>query len=172
MIPRPARASLAALGLLAAAAGGAGAQEPAAPRDTLARRGEIVPAADVTPPISPWGAFWRSLVLPGWGQSELGSHTRGAVYFAAEGTSLWMWVRTQRRLDYARRRVLEDDPLVQSRKQQREDWITLTVFWAFFNAADAWVSAHLYGFEAKPIPIPGEPAGLFVGWSLPVGRFR
>ncbi len=143
-----------------------GAQEAAPPEAPA-------PAAQEEAPLSPWGAFWRSLLIPGWGQSELDAKTRGAFYFVAEGTSAWMWVRTQRRLDQARRSVLEgfveDDPLVRARKQQREDWITLTVFWAFFNAADAWVTAHLHGFEAKPIPMPEEPVGLFIGWSLPVG---
>jgi hypothetical protein len=122
------------------------------------------------PPLSPWGAFWRSLLVPGWGQAELDAEVRGAVYFVAEATSAWMWVRTQRRLDAARRRAASPaDPLVRARTQQREDWIVLTVFWAFFNAADAWVTAHLHGFETKPIPVPGEPVAWFVGVSWPTG---
>lgn len=122
----------------------------------------------VAPPIGPGGAFWRSLVVPGWGQAELGAETRGAAYFLAEGFSVWMWARAQRRLDHARRSLPEDDPLVESRKQQREDWITLSVFLAFFNAADAWVTAHLYGFETKAIPVPEESALLIGAW-IPVG---
>ncbi|MBI4513811.1 MAG: hypothetical protein HY702_06835 [Gemmatimonadetes bacterium] len=154
---------LAVLGVAAAGSGeSAHAQEliGGVPQDTLAPVRRTV--------LSPWGAFWRSLVIPGWGQSELDAKTRGAVYFVAEGASVWMWIRTQRRLDHARRLFPEEHPLVSSRKQQREDWIALTLFWAFFNAADAWVTAHLHGFETKPIPVPGEAVGLFVGWSLPL----
>lgn len=148
-----------------AAADVASAQEPPPPAEAAHPPGQ-------TPPLTPWGAFWRSLVIPGWGQSELDAKTRGATYFVAEGLSVWMWVRSQRRLDEARRSFPEDGPLVQSRKQQREDWITLTIFLAFFNAADAWVTAHLWGLETKPLPVPGETAALFVGWSLPVGGPR
>lgn len=155
----PVLAAAAALAL--AAARPAPAQEARAAADTVPR-----PAIA---PISPWGAFARSLAVPGWGQSELDAKTRGAAYFVAETASLWMWVRTQRRLDQARRNHPDDHPLVRARRQQREDWITLTVFWAFFNAADAWVTAHLYGFEAKPLPVPGESVVLFVGWSWPTG---
>lgn len=140
-----------------------------APSPAAAQRVDPAALDTVRPPIGPWGAFVRSLAVPGWGQSELGAEGRGALYFVAEGFSLWMWARAQRRLDHARRALPETDPLVESRKQQREDWITLTVFLAFFNAADAWVTAHLYGFEAKTVPIPGESEALFLGWSVPVG---
>lgn len=155
-----------AAALLFGAATAASAQTPRLAGDT------VTAGVSEGPPISPWGAFWRSLVIPGWGQAELGHHTRGAAYFVAEGASLWMWVRTQRRLDHARRHLDEDHPLVQARKGQREDWITLTIFLAFFNGADAWVSAHLEGFEAKPIVVPDEPAGFLIGWSVPLGRDR
>lgn len=133
-----------------------------------AQQRALVLADSVAPPIGPWGAFWRSLVVPGWGQAELGAETRGATYFVAEGVSVWMWARAQRRLDHARRSLPEDAPLVESRKQQREDWITMSVFLAVFNAADAWVTAHLYGFETKAIPVP-EASALLIGWSIPIG---
>nr|NIQ56379.1 hypothetical protein [Gemmatimonadota bacterium]NIU76574.1 hypothetical protein [Gammaproteobacteria bacterium] len=104
-------------------------------------------AATREPPYSPMGAFWRSLVLPGWAQFGLGSESRGAFYGLMEATSLFMWFRTQTRLAHARRTGPEDSPLVESRTQQREDWIALAVFWAFFSAADGWVSVQLYGFD-------------------------
>ena len=42
------------------------------------------------PPVSPRGAFLRSLVLPGCGQAYVGAHGRGAVYFSMAGGSLWI----------------------------------------------------------------------------------
>ena len=39
---------------------------------------------DTIPPVTPLGAFGRSLILPGWGQVAVGRPTRGAIYFAAE----------------------------------------------------------------------------------------
>lgn len=133
---------------------------------------EIRPRADTTvrrpPPISPLGAFGRSLILPGWAQAELEAPGRGAFYFLMEATSLWMWFRTQQRLDHARRTLPEDDGLIESRKQQREDWIALSIFWAFFSAADGWVSVHLWGFEeiTGRRPPDGE-VSIDLGWKIP-----
>ena len=108
--------------------------------------------------ISPRGAFLRSLVVPGWGQSLVGAPARGAAYFALESVSLWMTLRADRRLADARAQqaflrqtgVLAADQrmgLVGAREQQREDWITLSIFWLFFSGADAFVAAHLRDFN-------------------------
>lgn len=41
--------------------------------------------------------------------------------------------------------------LVESRRQQREDWIALGIFFALLGGADAFVSAHLKDFPAEPV---------------------
>lgn len=120
------------------------------------------------PPLSPGGAFLRSLVLPGWAQSELGAESRGAFYFLAESFSLFMVARTQIRLDWAERTRPADSGLIESRKQQREDWIALAVFTAFFAAADGWVSVHLFGFDERTGLSP-EDVAIGVGWKIPLG---
>jgi hypothetical protein len=160
----------------------------AAPRDTLvvrppppaAVRGDTA-AADTVRRISPKGAFVRSLVLPGWGQSAVGSPGRGAVYFALETASLWMVYKSQRKLHFARRNQeylrevgeLEEDRqtgLVNSREEQLEDWITLSGFLLLFNAADAFVSAHLVDFDERLGVVPGRRGGADLQLSVPVGR--
>ncbi|MGD2070325.1 MAG: hypothetical protein PVI57_16740 [Gemmatimonadota bacterium] len=82
----------------------AGAQEPdsvrAAPVPVPLR--QEADSSDSGGPVSPGGAFARSVVLPGWGHAAIGSHTRGAFYFAAETTTLWMLARTIRRRAAAR----------------------------------------------------------------------
>lgn len=120
------------------------------------------------PPLSPGGAFLRSLVLPGWAQAELGAESRGALYFFAETFSLFMVARTQIRLDWAERTQPEDSGLISARKQQREDWIALAVFTAFFAAADGWISVHLFGFDERTGLKP-EDVAIGVGWKIPVG---
>jgi hypothetical protein len=55
--------------------------------------------------ISPKGAFLRAVLLPGWGHAAIGSFTRGGFYFAAEVTTGWGLLRTNRRLLEARDRV-------------------------------------------------------------------
>lgn len=120
------------------------------------------------PPLSPGGAFLRSLVLPGWAQAELGAESRGALYFFAESFSLFMVARTQIRLDWAERTEPKDSGLISSRKQQREDWIALAVFTAFFAAADGWISVHLFGFDERTGIQPDDVA-IGVGWKIPLG---
>lgn len=134
------------------------APEAAAPVDTLFSK----------PPLSAGGAFWRSLVIPGWAQAELGAESRGALYFFAESFSLFMVARTQLRLDWAVRTQPEDSGLISSRRQQREDWIALAVFWALFAAADGWVSVHLFGFDERTGLQPDDVA-FRIGWKIPVG---
>jgi hypothetical protein len=130
--------------------------------------------------ITPRGAFLRSLVLPGWGQSEIGSPERGVIYFALEAGSLFMVLKSQRKLNEAEDREdilirtgqLQEgrtSGLVRARRAQREDWIALSVFWLFFAGADAFVGAHLRDFDASVETAPGG-RGVQVGGSVPVGR--
>ncbi len=44
-----------------------------------------VDSAAITPPVSPMGAFFRSLVLPGWGQVAGRSARTGSVLFRGRG---------------------------------------------------------------------------------------
>jgi hypothetical protein len=53
--------------------------------------------------ISPRSAFIRSLLVPGWGQASVGSYGRGSVFFALQGTSWYMLLRTLARLDQSER---------------------------------------------------------------------
>lgn len=174
-----------ALALACLAAGAAAAQEPAR-RDTARRpieiRGDTVPTVpDSLLRITPRGAFLRSLVLPGWGQSELGATGRGGVYFLLEAGSLWMVLKTSQKLSEARR--LETiaretgeigptakHPLVRDRENQKEDWITLSIFWLFFSGADAFVAAHLQDFDVhvNAVPRPGG-GGTELRATVPVG---
>ena len=151
------------------------AQEEA-PADT-ADAGQLAPptpgaALDTTPspPVSPLGAFARSLVLPGWGQAEVDEPIRGAVYFAAEAASLWMVFKTQTKLSAAERGAPGDSvtALVESRTGQREDWIVLSAFFALMSGVDAWVSAHLYGFEGKLEPPEDGTPGAQVTYRIPL----
>jgi hypothetical protein len=142
--------------------------EPAAAQEEPAREEAVLDSIFTQPPLSPGGAFLRSLVLPGWAQSELGAESRGALYFFAETFSLFMVARTQVRLDWAERMEPQDPGLIEARKQQREDWIALAVFTAFFAAADGWISVHLFGFDERTGLQP-EDVAVGVGWKIPLG---
>jgi hypothetical protein len=131
--------------------------------------------------ISPRSAFLRSLVLPGWGQSSIGAPGRGAVYFALESGSLWMVYKSGQKLQEAREleRVRHADGtlapeatlgLVKARRNEREDWITLSVFWFFFSGADAYVAAHLRDFDTHVEVQPGPVGGTQLRVNVPLGN--
>ena len=186
--PRTRRTRLAVAGLLAAALSLAAplrAQVTPPPADTARAAPPPANAAprDTTPGdtlggISPRGAFLRSLVLPGWGQSEIGSPGRGGIYFALESASLWMVYKTGRKVREAERREASlratgqlgpDDRtgLLRDRRAQREDWITLSVFFLFFSGADAFVAAHLRDFDAHLGAIPTPDGGVQIQATIP-----
>ena len=126
-------------------------------------------SAGVSPPVSPMGAFFRSLVLPGWGQVSVDQPGRGAFYFAMEAGSLWMLLKTNSKLKAARGADPLDQDLVSSREEQFEDWATLAVFWALFAGVDAWVSAQLWDFAGEVVPPPDGSPGAAFRYSVPVG---
>ena len=173
---------LAAALALAAAAPAAAQQVPA---DTAARplvvRADSVPAAspDSTLPMSPGRAFVKSLVIPGWAQSELGSPVRGGIYFALEAGSLWMYYKSAQKLEEAQEvqriqreaGVLGPDaklPLVRDRENQAEDWLTLSIFWLFFSGADAFVAAHLADFDVHVGVVPRPDGAVQLQATVPL----
>lgn len=119
-------------------------------------------------PLTPGGAFIRSLVIPGWAQAELGAQSRGALYFFVEAFSIFMLARTKIRLDHAELTELENPGLVDARQQQLEDWAAIAVFTALFSAADGWISVQLFGFDERTGLRP-EGLAFSVGWKVPFG---
>lgn len=154
----------------------------------------LAASPDTVAPITPRGAFIRSMVVPGWGQSAFGSYFRGGIYFAGWAANWFMIFRNEVRLDEARfrfdmrldqieamllaestnpdslRAAMERDPsileaavdaddgpgntgsnlrnVVNSREQQREDWIAWAIFWVLASGIDGYVTAHLSDFPA------------------------
>jgi len=149
------------------------APAPAAPSDTSARppdtlaaqRRERGDSVRPVPPISPGGAFVRSLLVPGWGQAVLGRHLTGGLFVAFEGAAIAMVWKANWQLNFARER----GKYVKSHRQEREDWIALLVFNHLFAAAEAYVAANLWDFP-KDLHLRAVPAagGVGVGVSVPL----
>jgi len=74
-----------------------------------------VPPAQEPLPISPGGAFLRSVLVPGWGHVAIGSYTRGGFYFAAEAMTAYAFLRTRTRLSEARSRSALRESVIRSR---------------------------------------------------------
>ncbi len=130
---------------------------------TRARSDSIRPV----PPVTPTGAFLRSLVLPGWGQARLGRNVTGGLFIAFEGVAAAMVWKTYWQLDLARAR----NHNVKSHTQEREDWLVLLAFNHLFAGAEAYVSAHLYDFPAalKIQLMPDGRTGVGIQLPLPHG---
>lgn len=121
------------------------------------------------PPVTPMGAFVRSLLIPGWGQAAVDQPGRGAFYFAAGSFTVFMVIKSQAELNAAENTIPTDQQLIDDKKGKRETWIVLWLFAALFSGVDAWVSAHLYDFEGEITPPDDGSLGVQFQYSVPVG---
>ncbi len=128
-------------------------RDSAAPKDSLQRVG-----------ISPFNAFWRSFLLPGWGQARLNRKLTGGMFVAWEGVTLGMSLKTRHELDYLRRTgsVRADD-----KRQEHEDWLVLLAFNHLFAGLEAYVSAHLADFPGD-LRFQAVPGGVGAAASVPI----
>ena len=126
------------------------------------------PAARLVPPdtsrqIRPMGAFWRSVLIPGWGQSATGRQTTGAIFVAWEGVTAMMTLKAQQEANYMKRIGSANLKL---KRQEVQDWLVLWVFNHLFSGAEAYVSAHLQDFPAD-LKIQAFPHGIGISLPLP-----
>lgn len=138
-----------------------------ADKDTLPAAGADQAAPDRERPVSPAGAMLRSVIVPGWGQTAARQPARGAIYFTVWSGGIFMIVKTNADLNAAKR--AEDEELIDSRSQAREDWILFTGLWALLSGVDAWVSAQFAGFEGEVRPPQDGSPG--VEFAYPVKLF-
>ena len=146
----------------------------AAPRGLLAQDTTAVPTAqpDVGPeppdsllrPISPINAFWRSFLVPGWGQARLNRKLTGGIFIAWEGVTLGMSLKTRHELAYLRRiRAARAD----NKRREHEDWLVLLAFNHLFAGLEAYVGAHLSDFPGD-LRIRAVPGGVGASLSVPL----
>lgn len=117
-------------------------------------------------PVSPMGAFFRSLLLPGWGQAKLNRKLTGGIFVAWEGVTLGMTLKTSHELHYLRR---TGSGRVEVKQQEKEDWIVLLAFNHLLSALEAYVSAHLWDFP-DDLEVRAVPGGIGGRLSLPPVR--
>ena len=114
-------------------------------------------------PISPMGAFWRSFLLPGWGQARLNRKLTGGIFVGWEGVTLGMSLKTRHELAYLRR---TGSGHAESKRREHEDWIVLLVFNHLVAGLEAYVSAHLADFP-EDLRIQAVPGGVGATVSVP-----
>jgi hypothetical protein len=118
---------------------------------------------DTSNQIRPMNAFWRSLVLPGWGQSATGRHTTGAIFVMWEGVTAMMTLKAQQEANFLKQ---IGSPSLKLKRQEVQDWLVLWVFNHLFSGAEAYVSAHLQDFPAD-LKIQAFPGGIGIRLPLP-----
>jgi len=104
--------------------------------------------------VEPLPAFFRSLVLPGWGQAVLDRKLTAGLFLLWEGVTLGMTVKTGAEVRYLRETEASrvepgsttESSRLQAKKAEREDWIVLMAFNHLFSGLEAYVSAHLWDF--------------------------
>lgn len=116
------------------------------------------------PPVSPMGAFWRSLLVPGWGQATLGRRTAGAFFLGFEGVALGMTLTTSSQLKQMR---ATNSGSSDAKAQQHQDWLVLLGVNHLLAAMEAYVSAHLWDFPGD-LSIQASPHGVSGSVSVPV----
>jgi hypothetical protein len=109
-------------------------------------------------------AFWRSFLVPGWGQARLNRKLTGGIFVAWEGVTLGMSIKTLRELRYLRRvGSARGNP----KRQEHEDWLVLLAFNHLFAGLEAYVSAHLVDFPGD-LRVEAVPGGFGAAVSLPI----
>lgn len=111
---------------------------------------------------------WRVRAVRDSVMAAIGANPEMAEQFKAPGS-----------LEAALEKAVDEHPgvigsrkLVDARKEQREDWIVLTLFWMLASGVDAFVNAHLSDFPAK-VNAESRPDGRFdLGVRVPVGGTR
>jgi hypothetical protein len=131
---------------------GPSSRRPAVSSDTLKRSY-----------ISPFNAFWRSFLIPGWGQARLNRKLTGGIFVAWEGLTLGMSLKTRHELRYLRR---NNSSRGDAKRQEHEDWLVLLGFNHLFAGLEAYVSAHLDDFPGD-LQIQAVPGGFGASVSLP-----
>ena len=125
-----------------------------------------VPVFRFEPPVSPAGALFRSLLLPGWGQSELDRRVTGAVFVFWEGITLGMTIKSVVQLDYLES-IGSDDELLAAKRQEIQDWVVLLAFNHLLAGMEAFVSALLWDFpEELELQVAPVNHGIGIGGTL------
>jgi hypothetical protein len=123
----------------------------------------IVLPVDTLHLVRPMGAFWRSFLLPGWGQAVTDRHVTGAAFVAWEGVTAIMTLKAQQEANYFKSIGSANLSL---KRQEVQDWLVLWIFNHLFSGAEAYVSAHLRDFPPD-LQVRAFPRGIGISVPLP-----
>ncbi len=150
---------------------------PLAAQDSTAVAPDSIPADSISPaatvpdslaarPIKPLGAFWRSLLVPGWGQLKVGRKVTAGLFVVTEGITLGMSLKANQDLGYLRR-IGADSAAIAAKVRTREDWYVLLAVNHLLAGLEAFIAAHLLDFPAE-LRVERAPGRLDAGVAIPL----
>jgi len=110
---------------------------------------------------SPMGALMRSIAIPGWGQYYNKKYLKSAVIFCGESFFIYKaahwWIKTEDQYNTVQTITDPiDKPLAfsyyLSYRGKRDDYLWATGITIFLSMFDAYVDAHLAGFDVDLTP--------------------
>ena len=117
-------------------------------------------------PVAPFGAFWRSLLVPGWGQLKVGRKMTAGLFVITEGITVGMSIKANRDLGYLRR-TGADSAAIAAKVRAREDWYVLLAVNHLLAGLEAFIAAQLLDFPAE-LHVERSPGRVDAGVSLPM----
>jgi hypothetical protein len=114
---------------------------------------------------SPMGALLRSLAIPGWGQLYNDKYFKAVVIGGLETYFIYKaghwWRKTEDQYDLLQQLSESEKPeafeVYESYRGNRNDFLWLVALSVFLSMFDAYVDAHLSGFDVDLTPdIDGE----------------
>jgi hypothetical protein len=120
-------------------------------------------ARDSARRVGTFGAVWRSMLLPGWGQAATGRHVTGAAFVVWEGVTAMMTLKASGEAQYLKE---VGSSLYDSKRQEVQDWLVLWIFNHILAGAEAFVSAQLRDFPPD-LRLRAVPGGVAVSVPLP-----
>ncbi len=115
--------------------------------------------------LKPLPAFFHSLLIPGWAQAKLDRKLTASLFLGWEGLTLGMSLKAAGEVRYLNR-IGADSARVESKKQERQDWLILLAFNHLFAGLEAFVGSHLQDFPAD-VRLRAAPRGIGVQASVP-----
>lgn len=110
--------------------------------------------------------FFRSLLLPGWGQASLDRKLTGGLFIAFEGIALGMALKAHHEIGYLERTGSER---LEDKRAERQDWFVLMGANHLFAGLEAFVAANLYDFpgDLRASVLPDGRTGVGLQFAMP-----
>lgn len=107
--------------------------------------------------------MFKSALVPGWGQWSNGKHLKAGAFFLAEGYMIYRAGRAAHREGEAEDHGLDAE--AEKWNAERRDFTWWLLFAVVLSMGDAYVDAHLRGFDAE-FDLEGQGGRAAIQWTF------